>query len=57
MLGHVLTKKGGSFNTGERITVMERVLNLIPIKWIDSLLADHEFISHEWVNVLRQNKL
>ncbi|MDP0562234.1 MAG: hypothetical protein QS721_07905 [Candidatus Endonucleobacter sp. (ex Gigantidas childressi)] len=41
-----LDKKGGNSNTDERISVMERVLNLIPIKRIDNLLADYEFIGH-----------
>ncbi|MDP0563646.1 MAG: outer membrane protein transport protein [Candidatus Endonucleobacter sp. (ex Gigantidas childressi)] len=36
---------------------MEHVLNLIPIKRIDNLLADCEFIGHEWLDWLRQNKL
>ncbi|MDP0561900.1 MAG: hypothetical protein QS721_06055 [Candidatus Endonucleobacter sp. (ex Gigantidas childressi)] len=35
-----LDKKGGNSNTDERIAVMERVLNFIPIKRIDNLLAD-----------------
>ncbi|MDP0561597.1 MAG: transposase [Candidatus Endonucleobacter sp. (ex Gigantidas childressi)] len=37
--------------------VIERVLNLIPIKRIDNLLVDHEFIGHERLDWLRQNKL
>ncbi|MDP0562352.1 MAG: hypothetical protein QS721_08515 [Candidatus Endonucleobacter sp. (ex Gigantidas childressi)] len=52
-----MTKKRGSSNTDERIAVMERVLNLIPIKRIDNLLTDREFIGHEWLDWLRQNKL
>ncbi|MDP0562580.1 MAG: hypothetical protein QS721_09775 [Candidatus Endonucleobacter sp. (ex Gigantidas childressi)] len=39
-----LDKKGGNSNTDEHIAVMERVLNLIPIKKIDNLLVDREFI-------------
>ncbi|MDP0562864.1 MAG: hypothetical protein QS721_11285 [Candidatus Endonucleobacter sp. (ex Gigantidas childressi)] len=42
-----LDKKRGNNNTYERIAVMERVLNLIPIKRIDNLLAEREFIGHE----------
>ncbi|MDP0562490.1 MAG: transposase [Candidatus Endonucleobacter sp. (ex Gigantidas childressi)] len=52
-----LDRKGGSSNTDERIAVMGRVLNLIPIKRIDNLLADREFIGYEWLDGLRQNKL
>ncbi|MDP0561696.1 MAG: hypothetical protein QS721_04930 [Candidatus Endonucleobacter sp. (ex Gigantidas childressi)] len=42
-----LDKKGGNFNTDERIAVMDRVLNIIPRKRIDNLLADREFIGHD----------
>ncbi|MDP0561495.1 MAG: hypothetical protein QS721_03825 [Candidatus Endonucleobacter sp. (ex Gigantidas childressi)] len=47
LFGSVLTKKGGNSNTDERIAVMERVLNLIPTKRIDNLLADREFTGHD----------
>ncbi|MDP0561938.1 MAG: hypothetical protein QS721_06245 [Candidatus Endonucleobacter sp. (ex Gigantidas childressi)] len=33
------------------------IQNLIPIKRVDNLLADREFIGHEWLDWLRQNKL
>ncbi|MDP0561330.1 MAG: hypothetical protein QS721_02915 [Candidatus Endonucleobacter sp. (ex Gigantidas childressi)] len=49
-----LDKKGGNSNTDERIAVMERVLNIIPRKRIDNLLADREFIGHEWLDWLRK---
>ncbi|MDP0563037.1 MAG: hypothetical protein QS721_12225 [Candidatus Endonucleobacter sp. (ex Gigantidas childressi)] len=39
-----LDKEVGNSNTDERIAVMERVLNIIPIKRIDNLLVDREFI-------------
>ncbi|MDP0563265.1 MAG: hypothetical protein QS721_13445 [Candidatus Endonucleobacter sp. (ex Gigantidas childressi)] len=45
-----LDKEVGNANTDERIAVMERVLNLIPIKRVDNLLADREFIGHEWLD-------
>ena len=43
-----LDKGGGNSNTDERIEVMERVLKLIPAEKIDGLLADREFIGHDW---------
>ncbi|MDP0561286.1 MAG: hypothetical protein QS721_02660 [Candidatus Endonucleobacter sp. (ex Gigantidas childressi)] len=52
-----LDKKGGNSNTDESIAVMDRVLNLIPLKRIDNLLANREFIGHVWLDWLRQNKL
>ena len=52
-----LTKKGGNSNTDERIALMERVLALIPAERIDSLLADREFIGHDWFEWLDQQKI
>ena len=43
-----LDKSGGNSNAEERIAIMERVLKLIPVAQIDELLADREFIGHEW---------
>ncbi|MDP0563395.1 MAG: hypothetical protein QS721_14150 [Candidatus Endonucleobacter sp. (ex Gigantidas childressi)] len=53
----VSLKKGGSSNIDERIAMIGCVLNLIPIKRIDNLLADLDFIGHEWFDWLRLNKL
>ena len=39
-----LMKSGGNSNTEERITLMKRLLELIPAEKIDSLLADHTLI-------------
>ena len=47
-----LDKSGGNSNADERIAIMERVLRLIPAKKIDGLLADREFIGHEWFDWL-----
>ena len=52
-----LDKKGGNSNTDERIALMERVLKLIPVSQIDNLLADREFIGHDWFDWLRQKKV
>ena len=43
-----LDKSGGNSNSEERIAIMERVLNLIPVSKIDELLADREFIGKKW---------
>ncbi len=47
-------KNGGNSNAKERITLMEKVLKLIPADKIDALLADREFIGQEWFNWLDQ---
>ncbi|WP_419832344.1 IS4 family transposase [Endozoicomonas atrinae] len=52
-----LDKNGGNSNTQERIAVMKRVLKLIPADQIDSLLADREFIGHDWFEWLDQHNL
>ncbi len=43
-----MDKGGGNSNTDERIAIMEKVLALIPASQIDGLLADREFIGHDW---------
>ena len=52
-----LDKGGGNSNTDERIEVMERVLALIPADKIDGLLADREFIGHDWFKWLDENNI
>ena len=53
-----LDKNGGNSNADERIAIMKRVLKLIPAEKIDGLLADREFIGHEWFKWLdKQNIL
>lgn len=52
-----LDKNGGNSNARERIAVMTRVLNLIPADRIDNLLADREFIGHDWFEWLDQQGL
>ena len=49
-----LTKNGGNSNARERIELMEKVLKLIPADKIDGLLADREFIGHDWFEWLEQ---
>ena len=52
-----LDKSGGNSNTDERIAVIERLLKIIPAEQIDNLLADREFIGHDWFEWLRQKKI
>ena len=52
-----LDKRGGNSNTDERIALIERVLKIIPVTKIDNLLADREFIGHDWFEWLRQKKI
>ena len=49
-----LDKRGGNFNTKERIALMQRALTLIPAEKIDNLLADREFIGKQWFQWLEQ---
>ncbi len=52
-----LDKNGGHSNTQEQVAVMTRVLNLIAADRIDNLLADQDFIGHEWFEWLKQQGL
>lgn len=52
-----LDKSGGNSNAEERIAIMERVLALIPAIKIDGLLADREFIGHEWFKWLDEHNI
>ena len=52
-----LDKSGGNSSTAERIALMERVLQIIPAQKIDNLLADREFVGHDWFEWLRQKNI
>ena len=52
-----LDKSGGNSNADERIAVMRRVLKLIPASKINALLADREFIGHEWFKWLEEQSI
>ncbi|MCW7552812.1 hypothetical protein NX722_13850 [Endozoicomonas gorgoniicola] len=52
-----LDKNGGNSNTDERIAIMKRVPELIHAEKIDGLLADREFIGHEWFKWLDEQKI
>lgn len=51
-----LPKKGNS-NTAERIALMNRFLVIFGIDRMDYLAVDREFIGHEWIDYLIENKI
>lgn len=56
LLWTVLDKAGNS-NTAERINLMKRYLALFDASTIHLLLADREFIGHEWLKFLNDNNV
>lgn len=51
LLFSMLPKKGNS-NSGERIDLIERFINLFGRDCIESLSADREFVGHKWLDYL-----
>jgi len=51
-----LSKKGNS-NTNERIALMNRYIALFGADSIECLVADREFVGHEWFSYLYENKI
>ena len=49
--------KFGTCNTQERIALMERYDRLFGMDSIDFLVADREFIGHEWLSYLNRNRI
>ena len=49
--------KFGTSNTQERIALMERYDRLFGMDSIDFLVADREFIGHEWLSYLNRNRI
>ena len=52
-----LLPKAGNSATQERITLLERLLKLVPVEHIEVLLADREFIGGEWFAYLCEQNL
>lgn len=52
-----LLAKTGNSNTRERVTLLERLLSLLPLERIEVLLADREFIGGEWFTYLCEQNL
>jgi hypothetical protein len=51
----LLDKKGNS-STTERQKLIERILEIIPNKMIEVILADREFVGEEWLEYLGKNQ-
>ncbi len=51
-----LSKKGNS-NTKERLSLLERFLEMVPASRIRCLLADREFIGNDWLKALHTRKI
>lgn len=49
--------KQGSSNTGERVALMQRYLAVFGASSIQLLLADREFIGHDWFDFLNKNNI
>ncbi len=56
ILFSMLPKKGNS-NTGERIALLNRFIKLFGEGSVGTLLADREFVGHDWVNYLDGKKI
>ncbi len=53
----VILDKPGSSNSAERITLMRRYLALFGASSVRMLLADREFIGHDWFDFLNKNNI
>ncbi len=51
----LLDNKSGNSNTIQRINLVQKVLDLIGVKRISILIADREFIGHQWLKYLKSN--
>lgn len=49
--------KAGNSNTQERISLLERLLKLLPSEQIEVLLADREFIGGDWLAYLESKNI
>lgn len=49
----LLDNNSGNSNTEDRIVLLEKVLNVIPVERISLLVADREFIGHKWLKFLK----
>lgn len=53
----VFLPKFGNSNQGERIKLLEGLLKWLPVKRINVLLADREFIGQDWFGFLMRHKI
>lgn len=47
----------GCTSTGERIAMIRRIITLLPVSRIEALVADREFIGHDWFSWLQQSTI
>jgi hypothetical protein len=52
-----LLPKGGNSNTGERIQMMDRFLDLFGRGSIECLVADREFVGEQWLEYLNRKQI
>ena len=52
-----LLKKRGNSNTSERIDIMDRYIRLFGSDSIECLVADREFVGHQWLHYLNANRI
>ena len=50
-------KKRGNSNTGERIEIIDKCIDIIGLKRIECVLADREFVGEKWFNYLSQKEI
>ena len=53
----LLDNKSGNSNTFQRIDLIQKAIDLIGIKRIGILIADREFIGHQWLKYLKNNQI
>lgn len=53
----LLDNNSGNSNCDDRISLLEKVMEVIPIERIGLVLADREFIGHKWLKFLKNNRI
>jgi hypothetical protein len=53
----LLDNNSGNSNCEDRISLLEKVLKVIPTERIGLVLADREFIGHKWLKFLKNNRI
>lgn len=53
----LLDNKSGNSNTFQRIDLIQKAIDLIGVKRIGILIADREFIGHQWLKYLKDNQV
>lgn len=53
----MLDNKGGNSNTEQRIDIFKKCIDIIGAQQVGLVLGDREFIGHDWLKFLKDNKL